>query len=65
MKKIMILMMMLLALPLSQARALEKLAVDQTRLAFGAMKEGVVAKKVVTLTNTGNTVIGIKNVTTS
>ena len=61
----MITMVVLFALPLGQARALEELAADQTRLAFGNMKEGVVARKVVTITNPGDAVIGIRNVTTS
>ena len=55
----------LFVMPLGQAWALGGLSVDQDRLAFGSMKEGVVAQKVVTLTNAGDAVIAIKNVSTS
>ena len=61
----MITMVALFVLPLGQAWALGGLSADQDRLAFGSMKEGVVAQKVVTLTNTGDAVIEIKNVSTS
>ena len=61
----MIAVVALLAMPLGQAWAQGGLSVDQDRLAFGTMKEGVVAQKVVTLTNTGAVSIKIKNVSTS
>ena len=48
-----------------QALASGKLALDQTAIEFGTMKEGLVAKKVVRLSNSGDTLLKIVNVTTS
>ncbi len=54
----------MLPLP-GHALALGGLSVDQSQLNFGTMKEGLVARKVVNLTNIGDTLIEIKNVRTS
>ncbi|HDI59447.1 MAG TPA: DUF1573 domain-containing protein [Desulfobacteraceae bacterium] len=47
------------------AMAAGKLSLDTTAVAFGTMKEGLVAEKVITLSNTGDAPLRIANVTTS
>lgn len=42
-----------------------KLVINETLVDFGTMKEGKVAEKVVTLSNTGNQPLTVTNVTTS
>jgi hypothetical protein len=49
----------------TQAWAEGKLSVDITAIKFGTMKEGLVAEKTVTLTNSGDAPLRIDNVTTS
>lgn len=55
----------LLGLLCGQALAEGALAVSQKTLAFGTLKEGVVARKTVTVKNTGNAPVVIANVSTS
>jgi P pilus assembly chaperone PapD len=49
----------------TQVLAAGGLALDTTSIAFGTIREGVVAEKIVTLTNTGGAPLAIENVTTS
>ncbi len=56
---------LLCLLGLGAAAWAEGLTLSQDRLEFGNMKEGLVAKKVVVLTNSGTEALKIANVTTS
>ncbi len=63
--KIVIVVAAFFSMFVGQALAQGVLMVDQSRLAFGTMKEGLVAQKAVTLSNTGDAAIKIMNVSTS
>ena len=63
-RKLWILFFVLFLLMSGGARA-EMLKADPDLLEFGTLREGIPAKKVVTLTNYGNTQLSISNVTTS
>jgi len=65
MMMVFITVMVFLSMLPEKAMARDKLFVDKARLDFGTMKEGLVAEKIVTLTNAGDSVITIKNVSTS
>lgn len=66
MKRILVLLALTASLlAAGQALAETGLTIDQTTIAFGNLKEGVVAEKTVVLTNTGGAPLTIANVTTS
>ncbi|RLC19867.1 MAG: hypothetical protein DRH93_14775 [Deltaproteobacteria bacterium] len=67
MKRCLMLIALIVFFPVLQGQVLaqNRLLIDQTRLDFGIMKEGLIAQKIVNLTNAGDTIIAIKNVSTS
>jgi|GEM_PF-1221766 P pilus assembly chaperone PapD len=60
-----ILMTCLLMTAATQVLAAGGLALDTTSIAFGTIKEGLVAEKTVTMRNSGDMPLVIENVTTS